>query len=58
MKPEQFISNEISVKSPDRAERAILVVILGVYWPVHGIFSQFTPFFVLEEPLCDTGTPS
>ena len=39
-----------SVGSPDRAERAILGMILGVFWPIQAVF-------VAREPLCDVGTP-
>ena len=40
-----------AVGSPDRAERAILGMILGVFWSIQATF-------VVGEPLCDVGIPS
>ena len=37
--------------SPDRAERAILGMILDVFWPIQGVL-------VVGEPLCDVGIGS
>ena len=37
--------------SPDRAERDVLCMILGVFWPIQATF-------VAGEPLCDVGIPS
>ena len=48
MKSEWLVANVLSVGSPDRAERDILGVILGVFWPVQATF-------VGGEPLCDVG---
>ena len=52
MKIEWFVIYVTPVGSPDRAERAILGVILaGLFWPNQDMF-------VVAEPLCDVGTSS
>ena len=51
MKTEWLVTNVTAVVSPDRAERAMLGIILGIFWPIQAIF-------VVGEPLCDVGTPS
>ena len=54
MKIEWMVTDVTAVRSPDRAERAILGVILA------GRFFDFWPIqatFVVGEPLCDVGTP-
>ena len=51
MKTECFVSDVTPVRSPDRAERDILGMMLGVFWPIQAVF-------VVGEPLCDAGTPS
>ena len=51
MKIEWLISDVMAVGSLDRAERAILGLILAVcFWP-----NQF--IFLVGEPLCGVGTP-
>ena len=47
----RLIADITAVESPERAERAILGVILGVFWSVQAIF-------VVRKPLCGVGTPS
>ena len=53
MKTEWFVANASAVGFPDRAERAILGVILAerFFFPIQAVF-------VVREPLCDVGTPS
>ena len=51
MKIEWLVADVTPVWFPDRAERDILGIILGVYWPIHAVL-------VVREPLCDVGTPS
>ena len=51
MKIEWFVIYVTPVGSPDRAERAILGVILEVFWPIQAVF-------VVGEPLCDVGSAS
>ena len=51
MKIEWLVTNATAVRSPDRAERAILNVMLGVFLPTQAVF-------VVGEPLCDIGTQS
>ena len=51
MKIEWLITDVPAVRSPDRAERAILGMILGVFWPIQALF-------VIGEPLCDVRSPS
>ena len=58
MKLEWLIADVIPVGSPDRAERVILGVILGVYWAIQGVFWSIKAVFVVGEPLCDVGTHS
>ena len=50
MKIEWFVTDETAVGSPNRAERAILGVILGVFWSIQAVF-------VVREPLYDVGIP-
>ena len=45
------VANATPVVSPDRAERDIYGVIIDVFWPIQDAL-------VVEEPLCDVGTPS
>ena len=47
---EWLLADVTPVRSPDRAERDILGMILGVFWPIQVVF-------VTGEPLCDVGTP-
>ena len=49
----EWLNTDVTaVGCPDRAERAILGVILaGLFWPIKAIC-------VAGEPLCDVGTPS
>ena len=52
MKIEWFNTNVTAVGCPDKAEPAILGVILfGLFWPIQAVF-------VAGEPHCDVGTPS
>ena len=53
MNMEWLVTNVIPVGSPDRAERAILGVILAgcFFWPIKAVF-------VVKGALCDVGTPS
>ena len=52
MKIELLVTDVIAVGSPDRAEHAVLGVILaGLFWPIQTVF-------VVRERLCDVGTPS
>ena len=52
MKIEWLVTNVTAVISPDRAERLALIALLRVVcWPIQAVF-------VLQEPLCDVGTPS
>ena len=53
MKIESLVSAVTAVGSPNRAERAMLGVILAgcLFWPIQDIF-------VVAEPLCDVGTSS
>ena len=52
IKPEQLIANVTPAGSPDRAECAILGMILaGRFWPIQAVF-------VVAEPLCDVGISS
>ena len=51
MKTEWLVAGVTTVGSPDRVERAILGMVLGVFWSIQAIF-------VVREPLCDVGTPS
>ena len=51
MKPEWLVTNVAAVESPDRAERAILGVILGVFWPIRANC-------VIGEPHGDVRIPS
>ena len=51
MKTEALIADVAAVCSPDRAERSILGIVLGVFWPIEDIF-------VIREQLCDVGVPS
>ena len=51
MKIEWLVADVTAVGFPDRAERAILWMILaGLFWAVQAIF-------VVGEPLWDVGTP-
>ena len=52
MKIELSVTNATAVGSPDRAERAILgVMLVPRFGPIQAIF-------VVGEPLCDAGAPS
>ena len=52
MKTEWFVANVTAIRSPDRAERAILGVIwLGIFWPIQAVFAD-------RETLCEAGIPS
>ena len=53
MKIKWLVADVTAVRSPDRAERAILGDDFGwaCFWPSQGIF-------VVDEPLCDVGTSS
>ena len=53
MKIECLVANVTAVESPDRAERAILEVILAGRF-----FLLIQDIFVVGGPLCDVGTPS
>ena len=53
MKIKWLVADVTAVGSLDRAERAILGVIM-----VGSVFDQFRSFFVVGEPLCGAGTPS
>ena len=50
-KIEGQVADLTAVGSPDRAEHAILGIILGIFWPIQANL-------VVEEPLCDLGIPS
>ena len=51
MKIKWFVTNVTPVRSPDRAERAIMGMILAVFfWPIQAVF-------VDEEPIYDVGPP-
>ena len=51
MKIKWFVTDVTAVGTPDRAERAILKLILAgpFFWPIQAVF-------VVGEPLCDVGT--
>ena len=52
MKKVWLVTNVTVVRSPDKAERAVLGVILaGHLWPIQAAF-------VVGKPLYDAGTPS
>ena len=51
MKIEGLVDDETTVGSSDRAGRAILGILLGVFWPIQAMF-------VAGELLCDVRTPS
>ena len=51
MKIKWLVTDVTPVGSPDRAERAILVMIFGIFWADSGPF-------VIGEPLCDVESPS
>ena len=51
MKSEWLVADATPVTSPDRAERDIFFVILGIFWPIQ-------EFFVVGEPFFDTELPS
>ena len=52
MKIEWLVTNVTAVRTPDRAERAILGVILAglCFWSIQAVF-------VVGEPLCDVENP-
>ena len=50
MEIEWLVTDVTAVGSPDRAERAILGLLLVVFWSIQAVF-------VVEEPLYDVGTP-
>ena len=59
MKSEQLIADVLPpVGSPDRAERDVLGMVLGVYSPIQDAFWPIHAPFVVGEPLCDLGTAS
>ena len=51
MKLEWLVANVKPVGSPDKAEHAVLGIILSVLWPIQAIL-------LIGGPLCDVGTPS
>ena len=51
MKIEWLVTNVTAVGSPDRAERAILGMILDIFWPIQATF-------VAREPLSNARIPS
>ena len=53
MKVEGLVTDVTAVRTPDRAECAILGVILALrfFWPIQAVF-------VVTEPLCNVGNPS
>ena len=53
MKIERLVTHETAVGSPDRAERAILKVILA-----GPFFKPIQAVVVVREPLCDVETTS
>ena len=53
MKIEWLVTDVTAVRSPDRAERAILRATLA-----GRLFLLIQAVFVVGEPLCDVGTPS
>ena len=58
MKPDWLIVDVTPAGSPDRAERAILGMMLGVFVQFRAFFGLFRPLLWSGEPLCDVGTPS
>ena len=50
MKIKRLVADVTAVGSPERAERAILGVLLGVFWSIQAVF-------VVWEPLCGVRTP-
>ena len=46
-----LVANATAVESPGRAERAILGVVLGIFWSIQAVL-------VVGEPLCGVGTHS
>ena len=46
-----LVTDVTAVESPERAERAILGVLLGIFWSIKAVY-------VVLEPLCGVGTPS
>ena len=51
VKTEWLVTNVKPIGSPDRADHAILGVILDVFWQIQAVF-------VVGKRLCDVGTPS
>ena len=51
MNTKWFVVSATAVRFPDRAERAILGVILSIDLPIQAVF-------VVGEQLCDAGFPS
>ena len=46
MKAEWLIANVTPARSPDRAERVLLRMILGVYWTIQRVFWPILAIFV------------
>ena len=51
LKIESLVADVTPVRSPARAERDILGMVLDVFWPIQDTF-------VVGEPLCDVGISS
>ena len=51
MKKEWLVANATPAMSPDRAERGILGMMVGVFLAIQAVF-------VVGEPFCYVGTPS
>ena len=49
MKIQLLVANVTAVESPERAEHAILGVLLSVFWSIQAAFAA-------GEPLCGVGT--
>ena len=49
MKIKWLVTNVTAVESPERAEHAILGVLLSVFWSIQAAFAA-------GEPLCGVGT--
>ena len=46
-----MVANVTPVGSPEKVERAVLGMVLGIFWSIQAVF-------VIGEPLCDIGSPS
>ena len=56
MKTEWVVTDVTAVRSPDRAERAILEIILAgaLFWPIQAVFVAGEPLFYVGTPFLAT----